>query len=165
MRARSTPSPKPTGKEPESNPTSRFPLVKRWRWRKRWLRSRSESGSGSIVGWRPRRAARVDSMIALRYEGMARRNYANTLARPALRRANVTQATRLHDNCRHHAGARHRREHGDLQHRQRTVVESAAVPQCRPACDHLDAFAGRERRAGLAIAGTVLLAQNRKQRF
>src|SRR5215510_1956781 len=104
-------------------------------------------------------------MIALRYEVVTRRNYANTLARPALRRANVTQATRLHDNCRHHAGAGDWREHGDLQHRQRTVAESTAVPQCAAPGDHLDAFAGRERRAGLAIAGTVLRAQNREQRF
>ena len=36
-------------------------------------------------------------------------------ARPALRRANVDEEARLHVDRRHHAGAGHRREHGDFQ--------------------------------------------------
>src|SRR5262249_30361263 len=93
------------------------------------------------------------------------RNYAETLARLAIRRAYDVKGTRLHVDCGSHTQPGHRREHGDLQHRQRAVVESAAVPQRRAAGDHLDAFARRECRARLAFAWAVLRAQVRKQRL
>src|SRR5215470_18010692 len=50
------------------------------------------------------------------------------VARPALRRANVVEKSRLHDDCRHHAGAGHRREHGDFQRGQRSVDSRVPVP-------------------------------------
>src|SRR5262245_21822738 len=43
------------------------------------------------------------------------RNYAYTLARPAVRFANVDEKSRLHADRRAHAGPRHRREHGRVQ--------------------------------------------------
>src|SRR5262245_4953137 len=53
--------------------------------------------------------------------------YASTLARPALRRAIVVEETRIHAGSDSHAGARHRREHGDLQCGECSVVASAAL--------------------------------------
>src|SRR5262245_24852723 len=51
---------------------------------------------------------------------------ANTLARPALRRANIIEEPRLHRNRRPDTGARDRREHGDLfSHRSDSASASA----------------------------------------
>src|SRR5215510_953442 len=47
-------------------------------------------------------------------------------ARPALRRANVTQTERRHGDCRGVARPGHRREHRALQHRGCDVAEAAA---------------------------------------
>src|SRR5262249_4249616 len=55
------------------------------------------------------------------------RIYANTLARSALWRANVVEEPWLHFDRRPDAGARHRREYGDLQRHQRGAVERVAV--------------------------------------
>src|SRR5262245_23319642 len=40
------------------------------------------------------------------------------MARPALRRTNAVQKSRLHVDCRHHAGARHWREYGRSEERR-----------------------------------------------
>src|SRR5262249_61917947 len=48
------------------------------------------------------------------------------VARPALRRANVTQAERRHGDCSVVARPGHRREHGALQRRGCDVVEDVA---------------------------------------
>ena len=45
----------------------------------------------------------------------AKRNYANPLARPALRRANVDETTGLHVGSGVDAHAWYRREHNDFQ--------------------------------------------------
>src|SRR5262245_21022781 len=55
------------------------------------------------------------------------RNYANILARPALRRANVVEEARLHDYSRNHAWFGHRREYYDVQRHQRNVAAALAV--------------------------------------
>src|SRR5262249_39259817 len=55
------------------------------------------------------------------------RNYANTLARPALRRANVIEEPWLHGNRGHHARVWYRREHGHLQRRQRRAAQAASL--------------------------------------
>src|SRR5262245_26859869 len=58
---------------------------------------------------------------------LTRRDHANLVARHALRRANVTQESRLHlDRCTDSC-ARHGREHGDLQHRLCGLTEPAPV--------------------------------------
>src|SRR5262245_973225 len=44
-----------------------------------------------------------------------------------LRRADVTQTTRLHIDCRRHTGARDRRQHGDLQRSQCGAVAPTAL--------------------------------------
>src|SRR6266542_4501045 len=54
-------------------------------------------------------------------------NYANTVTRPALRRANVVEEARLHCCSRYHARPGHRREHHDVQRHQRIVVAAHAV--------------------------------------
>src|SRR5215831_12729758 len=46
---------------------------------------------------------------------------------PALRRANAREETRIYVDRRDHARARHRREHGDFQRRQRRVAALAAL--------------------------------------
>src|SRR5262245_3130839 len=66
-----------------------------------------------------------------------RRNDANTLARPALRRANVVEESGLQFDCHSHARSGHRREHGDLQRRQSCAALSPAVQGRRPAGDGL----------------------------
>src|SRR5262249_32069753 len=66
--------------------------------------------------------------------------YANTLARLALRRANIVGVTQLHFNCGHDAQSGHRREHGDFQRRQWRVVEIGAVSR---AGTHRAALGGR----------------------
>src|SRR5262245_63850865 len=58
--------------------------------------------------------------------GERKQTDANTLARPALRRANVTQTERRHGDCRGVARPGHRREHRALQHRGCDVAEAAA---------------------------------------
>src|SRR5882672_672049 len=63
--------------------------------------------------------------------------YANTLARSALRRANVDKETRLYVNRGHHAGAGHRREHGDLYGGQRHAAAPAALRRSRSVGDAL----------------------------
>src|SRR6266542_4346977 len=55
------------------------------------------------------------------------RNYADTVARPALRRANVDEETRFHADCRDDAQPGHRREHGDLQRRPRGAAQAVAL--------------------------------------
>src|SRR5262249_30713104 len=65
------------------------------------------------------------------------RNYANTLARPALRRANVTQESRLHVDRRRYAQPGHRREHCDLQCASRRVAQTAALSRPGPNCQGL----------------------------
>src|SRR5262245_29682310 len=86
---------------------------------------------------------------AIRTRGLSGRAYANTAARPALRRANVVEETRLHVGCCDHAGARHRREHGDLQRGQRRAVAFFAVRWSRPS--------GLSERASSAVRGDVNL--------
>src|SRR5262245_35148618 len=54
-------------------------------------------------------------------------NYANIMARPALRRANVGEKSRLHLDCRLHAGAWHRRQHSDLQFGEPHSIRAVAV--------------------------------------
>src|SRR5262249_22041040 len=61
------------------------------------------------------------------------RNYANTTSRSALRRANVVKASWVHADRRSHAGARHRREHSDLQCGQRCVAQTVALSRIRQA--------------------------------
>src|SRR5262249_54081827 len=53
--------------------------------------------------------------------------YANTLARPALRRADATEESGLHFDRRRHAGARHWRKHGDFLRHQCHSHKVAAV--------------------------------------
>src|SRR5436190_20796746 len=55
------------------------------------------------------------------------RDYANTLARPALRRAHIVEETRLHFDCRVDVGAGDWREYGDLQCRQCCLVAALAL--------------------------------------
>src|SRR5215468_3583141 len=55
------------------------------------------------------------------------RIYANILARPALRRANVAEKARLHDCSRYHAWPGDRREQRDVQRRQRNDAAAPAV--------------------------------------
>src|SRR5215468_1567950 len=55
------------------------------------------------------------------------RNYANILAGPALRRANVDEEARLHGRGRYHTRPGHRREHNDVQRRQRNAAAALAV--------------------------------------
>src|SRR5262250_2531659 len=57
------------------------------------------------------------------------RNYANTLARPALRRANIVEETWLHIDCCFDAGAWHRREHIDLPVVERGAAAHAACTE------------------------------------
>src|SRR5215510_13708606 len=59
--------------------------------------------------------------------------YANTLARPALRRANAFEATRFHNHRRPHAQRGNWREHGDLQPDQHRALTAAAVRRARAA--------------------------------
>src|SRR5882672_6014095 len=72
------------------------------------------------------------------------RNYANTVARPALRRANVVEEPQLHAGCCSHARAGHRSEHGDFQRRQRRAAEPAALCEAGSADHDLDK-AGEDR--------------------
>src|SRR5262245_29077070 len=64
------------------------------------------------------RRARIKSRSAARESNLEipdkRSIDAIITARPALRRADVIEEPRLHRNRRPDAGARHRREHGDL---------------------------------------------------
>src|SRR5581483_7896028 len=55
------------------------------------------------------------------------RDDANTLARPALRRANVAENAGFHFDCVVHARVGHRRQHSHLQRRQRRVAQAAAI--------------------------------------
>src|SRR5262249_57040632 len=55
------------------------------------------------------------------------------MARPALRRANVSKATRLYADCRADAGVGHRRQHGDFQRGGCVAVASVALPRIRAA--------------------------------
>src|SRR5262245_14486810 len=57
----------------------------------------------------------------------SRRIHANTIARPALRRANVVEETRLYIDCGSHAQPGHRREHGDLQRRPRGAAQTITL--------------------------------------
>src|SRR5262249_59990367 len=68
-------------------------------------------------------------------DGSLWRRYANTLARSALRRANVGEETGLHIDRRDHAGSRDWREHGDLQRGLCAAITSAALPGTRAAGD------------------------------
>src|SRR5262245_39697465 len=52
--------------------------------------------------------------------------YAHRLARPALRRANAVEATRLCLDCRDHSGAGYWRERYDVQSAGRVVAEAVA---------------------------------------
>src|SRR5262245_4358201 len=61
------------------------------------------------------------------------RNYADPVAGPALRRANVAEKARLHIDRHAHTRPGHRREHGDLQHHQTDFTASAALPGIRTA--------------------------------
>src|SRR5262245_39564958 len=80
------------------------------------------------------------------------RNYANTVARPALRRAHVVEEAWLHGACGDYAGARDRREHGDFQRGQRHAVASAAVSATRPVGAFLGQQAAHEHAAIAALA-------------
>src|SRR5262245_6053510 len=55
-------------------------------------------------------------------------NNANTLARPALQRANADEETRIHTDRHHYAQLGHRREHSDLQRGECGAAASAALP-------------------------------------
>src|SRR5262245_4244932 len=74
------------------------------------------------------------------------RNYADTVARPALRRANVVEETRLYIDWRHHARAGHWREYDDLQCRQRRAVAAIALSEPRSTGDDLGQTAGLRSR-------------------
>src|SRR5262245_29597492 len=54
------------------------------------------------------------------------RNYADTLARPALRRANLVEKARFYFDCNHHARTGHWGEHGHFQSGQHGDVATAA---------------------------------------
>src|SRR5262245_21515551 len=60
------------------------------------------------------------------------RIYANTLARPALRRANVVEEPRVHFDCSAHAQFGHCREHGHLQCGKCRYAAPVAFQERRP---------------------------------
>src|SRR5215470_11691625 len=57
------------------------------------------------------------------------KDYADIDSRPALRSANVVEETWLHVDRGHHARAGHRREHDNLQRRQRRVAAAIALSE------------------------------------
>src|SRR5262245_5416699 len=60
--------------------------------------------------------SRSDDRSSMRVNRIrTRRSYAEPMARPALRRANVIEGAQLHFNCCDHPCAGRWREHGDLQ--------------------------------------------------
>src|SRR6266511_272057 len=80
-------------------------------------------------------------------------NYANTLARSALRRENIVEETRLHFDrrARHRAG--HRRRHDDLQRRGRDYVAAFFVFEPGTIDDALREQAGSGDHARFGVAG------------
>src|SRR5262245_41177196 len=81
-----------------------------------------------------------------------RRAYANTAARPALRRANVDEEPRLHVGRRHNAGDGDRRDDGDFQRSQCDTAASAAVSAARTPGAILGQQAAYEHAAIAALA-------------
>ena len=59
------------------------------------------------------------------------------MARPALWRANVAEASQLHADCRPHTGVGDWRQHGDLQRVARRDVAFFAVSATRTVSDGL----------------------------
>src|SRR5262245_16624521 len=86
-------------------------------------------------------------------EESVRRSYANSMARLALRRANVVKETRLHGCSRYHARPGHRREHHDVQRHQRGVAAAPAVQRLRAA-----RTSGREGSEGRARNGGAFVS-------
>src|SRR5215813_3134588 len=72
-------------------------------------------------------------------------NYANHMAKPALRRTNVDEEPRLHVDCRRHPQLGHWREHGDFQRDQRALAAALRFSGPGPAGVGLrnDAATGR----------------------
>src|SRR5262245_14680658 len=66
------------------------------------------------------------------------------MARPALRRANVDEATWLYVDCRTHARARHWLEYGHFQRRQRRAAAPAALQRAAAAGTRLQRIPGDE---------------------
>ena len=76
----------------------------------------------------------VGSIKDLAYEVRGGGLMESSLARPALQRADAPEVSGLHRDRGAHARVRHRREHGDLQHRQRGSPATISLRRARATC-------------------------------